>query len=498
MKDKIRETLAFEDLTTEEKEKRHILGRLYGPIADVINPTRNGRKYSEQLWENVFSNPIMQEKIKNGVCFGELGHPEDRTEIDMSKVAVCMPEAPKKDKDGHLIGYFDILDTPNGRILKTLCDYGSTLGISSRGTGDLYTDDDGEEAVDPETYDCECFDIVLVPAVESARLTFTEGLNKGKSMRQALTESLENASEDDRKVMKEALDNLNIKLDSNSEKSSDIESESLEQTNNETTEAIDDGNDELVKSLQEALSEKSELEERVNSLQKQLAVSDTKVNKLEEDLEKSKSTIIRLTSLARNSRELTKKISTLNEELKNKQQEIDNLSKEKQEVNETSSNELNESLASKEETIKSLNENLETLRTHEKELQDLNESLEKKLNDSSKLVEELNDKVTKSNKLVEGYKNLSNKAVSKYIELKAKNLGVTSEDIKDRLNKRYSFEDIDRVCESLMAYELRASQLPYNIDRKVKVKVNNATQVPTSRNEDDDVDETLMGVAGLI
>lgn len=498
MKDKIKETLAFEDLTTEEKEKRHILGRLYGPIADVINPTRNGRKYSEQLWENVFSNPIMQEKIKNGVCFGELGHPEDRTEIDMSKVAVCMPEAPKKDKDGHLIGYFDILDTPNGRILKTLCDYGSTLGISSRGTGDLYTDDDGEEAVDPETYDCECFDIVLVPAVESARLTFTEGLNKGKSMRQALTESLENASEDDRKVMKEALDNLNIKLDSNSEKSSDIESESLEQTNNETTKAIDDGNDELVKSLQEALSEKSELEERVNSLQKQLAVSDTKVNKLEEDLEKSNSTIIRLTSLARNSRELTKKISTLNEELKNKQQEIDNLSKEKQEVNETSSNELNESLASKEETIKSLNENLETLRTHEKELQDLNESLEKKLSDSSKLVEELNDKVTKSNKLVEGYKNLSNKAVSKYIELKAKNLGVTSEDIKDRLNKRYSFEDIDRVCESLMAYELRASQLPYNIDRKVKVKVNNATQVHTSINEDDDVDETLMGVAGLI
>ena len=36
-----------------------------------------------------------------------------------------------------------------------------------------------------------------------------------------------------------------------------------------------------------------------------------------------------------------------------------------------------------------------------------------------------------------------------------------------------------------------------NIDRKVKVKVNNATQV-ASTNEDDDVDETLMGVAGLI
>ena len=48
-KDKIRETLAFKELTEEEKTKKHILGRLYGPIADIINPTRNGRKYSEQL-----------------------------------------------------------------------------------------------------------------------------------------------------------------------------------------------------------------------------------------------------------------------------------------------------------------------------------------------------------------------------------------------------------------------------------------------------------------
>ena len=41
-----------------------VLGVLEGPVADIINPTRNGRGYSEQLWENVFNNPIMQEKIK--------------------------------------------------------------------------------------------------------------------------------------------------------------------------------------------------------------------------------------------------------------------------------------------------------------------------------------------------------------------------------------------------------------------------------------------------
>ena len=209
---RIRNALAFDDLTEGEKAKRHILGRLYGPIADVVRPTRNGRKYSEELWEKVFDNPIMKEKFRNKVMYGELGHPEDRTEVDMSKVAVCMPEAPKKDKDGHLIGYFDILDTPNGRILKTLCDYGSTLGVSSRGTGDVVEGLDGEEEVDPDTYECECWDIVLVPAVESARLAFTEGLSKkGRlPLREALEKQIGSASDEDRAVMEDAVKALGL------------------------------------------------------------------------------------------------------------------------------------------------------------------------------------------------------------------------------------------------------------------------------------------------
>ena len=62
---------------------------------------------------------------------------------------------------------FSIL--PNGRILKTLCDYGSIIGVSSRGQGDLVQDYQGNESVDPDTYSCECWDAVLVPAVESGQ-----------------------------------------------------------------------------------------------------------------------------------------------------------------------------------------------------------------------------------------------------------------------------------------------------------------------------------------
>jgi hypothetical protein len=41
--------LMFEDLSQEEKAKRGILGRLYGPCASISIPTRNGRFYSKSI-----------------------------------------------------------------------------------------------------------------------------------------------------------------------------------------------------------------------------------------------------------------------------------------------------------------------------------------------------------------------------------------------------------------------------------------------------------------
>lgn len=209
-------TLEYKKLSKEEMAQRGILGRLIGVVADCTAPTRNGRHYSEKLWEQVFENPIVKEKIENGVFFGELSHPADREETDPEKICVCMPELPKKGSDGKLRAVLDILDTPNGRILKSLCDYGSTLGISSRGSGDLIEDFDGNESVDPDTYNCEGFDIVLVPAVKEARLQYvTEALDKkryNKSLRDKLQEAINKETEENQKIMTESLNSLGIRL----------------------------------------------------------------------------------------------------------------------------------------------------------------------------------------------------------------------------------------------------------------------------------------------
>lgn len=205
---KVLEALQMQPLSEEEKASRHILGRLYGPIATCKEGTRNGRKYNKVLWVKALNDEIFQEKIANKSLFLELGHPADREETDMSCVCACIPEMPKIVNDD-LYAYVDILDTPNGRLLKTFCDYGFVPGISSRGSGDIMANDE----VDPETFFLETWDIVQLPAVKKARLAMCESLNNKKSLKVALQESYDAANDEDKKVMKETLDNLDIKLD---------------------------------------------------------------------------------------------------------------------------------------------------------------------------------------------------------------------------------------------------------------------------------------------
>ena len=516
MKDSIREKLAFQDLTQEEKEKRHILGRLYGPVADVVYPTRNGRRYSEELWENVFKNPLMQEKFKNKVMYGELGHPEDREQVDLDKVAICMPEPPKKDENGKLIAYFDILDTPNGRILKTLCDYGSTLGVSSRGTGDIVGDE-----VNPDTYDCECWDIVIIPAVESARLQFTEGLEKKKSLKQALVENLNSATEEERKIMTETLEDLNIDIKEEPKETSipeeikgeDIKvdeesSETSKQAEEKSEEANDDGTNEIIKSLQEALLARSTLERKIIELQEKLAVSDSKVSEQEATISQLQALTARLGIKAHEAKTLTSKVSKLEEQLKEKDETINNQLSEIHHLNETlllskkaETTSLNESLDNSKKEVKALKEQLSSQKTsYETRISELTESLRQTKEISEAKAKEITEQLTKMTTSRNGYKKLAITTVNKYIESKANMLGVTAVEIKNRLPESYTIDDIDTICEDLQESVLGLSKLPIQLGKTSRIQfVESKTDRFASTKDftDDDVDESLVKLAKL-
>lgn len=81
-------------------------------------------------------------------------------------------------------------------------------------------------------------------------------------------------------------------------------------------------------------------------------------------------------------------------------------------------------------------------------------------------MQKLTEQVTKQTSLKESFKNLANKAVNKYIEVKADTLGLTPQEIKRKLGESYTMEEVDQVCEDLKKYYFNVSNLPFQADRK--------------------------------
>jgi hypothetical protein len=266
---KVLEALQMQPLSEEEKASRHILGRLYGPIATCKEKTRNGRGYNKELWERALSDEIFKEKLATKSLFLELGHPADREETDMTCVCACIPEMPKIVNDD-LYAYVDILDTPNGKLLKTLCDYGFVPGISSRGSGDIMANDE----VDPETFFLETWDIVQLPAVKKARLAMCESFDGKKPLKAVLQESYDAANDEDKKVMKESLENLDIKLDEAIEDEIPIEDPDapIEETLVEAEETAEETEEVPAEEVEASVEEEKPVEEPVEEAPEALTV----------------------------------------------------------------------------------------------------------------------------------------------------------------------------------------------------------------------------------
>ena len=499
--------LKYKELSPEEKESRGILGRLYGPIASIVKSTRNGRKYTESLWEKVFQNPITQEMFQNGGVPGELDHPTDREETDSSRIAIMMPEAPTKDKDGNLMGYFDIIDTPCGRIAHALAKYGFKLGISSRGTGDTFMDENGEETVDEDTYSFNAFDLVLLPANKGARLAMTESLDMNKeSFKKALKESLENSNEQDQKIMTSVLESLNIDL-------GNTESEIKEEVA-EVNESVEAGNagDDLVKNLQESLIENKRLQSQIVELQEKLSVSYTKEISQERDINKLKLAVKKLSESANKENALSVQLQTLRTQLEEKVRENEqnrriierykfrltealsggktlesNLSTSKEQITELKGkvSKLNESVT------RADIEHKRVLSDKDSEISSLREQLEIKNSQYSK-------KLKSCNALVEHHKKTANEAVTRYINMRATTLGINANEIKNRLSENFTFDEIDQVCESLRSYKRNMSKLPFSLTESLptdsRMAIKNDQAAHFAANPDDVIDNSLLNL----
>lgn len=165
-----------------EDKPSGVLKRIKGIVAD-FKPNRNGRIYPRELWEKVINSEYVKEMIDSKCLFGEANHPfDDRVEIDLNNVSHCIHNL--YIEGDNVIGELDLLPTPAGELINKLIDYGSKIGISSRGAGSV--NEDG--SVDPDDYQFFTFDIIPRPSVAAARPAIVESEQIDLSSEKVLTE----------------------------------------------------------------------------------------------------------------------------------------------------------------------------------------------------------------------------------------------------------------------------------------------------------------------
>ena len=145
-----------------EHKPANVLKRIQGVLSD-FKSNRNGRIYPRELWENVLNSDYVKEMIESHGLVGELDHPEERLEISLQNVSHVINDM--WIEGDQVIGTIDILPTPSGKIVSELLDYGTDIGISSRGAGSVGPNN----VVDPD-YQFVTFDFVARPSCEAARL----------------------------------------------------------------------------------------------------------------------------------------------------------------------------------------------------------------------------------------------------------------------------------------------------------------------------------------
>ena len=167
----IRETVEQVQYITEEKNGVKSL-YIQGPFLVAEQKNKNGRIYEARILAKEAAR-YTEEYISKNRAFGELGHP-DTPSINLDRVSHLIVDLHQE--GNNFIGKAKILETPMGKIAKSLMEGGATLGVSSRGMGSL-KNVGGVNYVQDDFYLATAADIVADPSAPGA---FVQGIMEGK------------------------------------------------------------------------------------------------------------------------------------------------------------------------------------------------------------------------------------------------------------------------------------------------------------------------------
>ena len=157
-------------LTEEKNGKKNLY--IEGVFLQSETKNRNGRIYPFDILNKEVER-YNEEYVKAGRALGELGHP-DGPSVNLDRVSHKIVEL--RAEGTNFYGKARILDTPMGKIAKSLIDEGVKLGVSSRGMGSL-EERNGAKYVRDDFMLATAADIVADPSAPDA---FVQGIMEGK------------------------------------------------------------------------------------------------------------------------------------------------------------------------------------------------------------------------------------------------------------------------------------------------------------------------------
>ena len=173
---------------------------------------RNGRMYPVSTLAKEVGR-YNESFVNKGRALGELGHPDGPT-VNLDRVSHKIVSL--RQEGNNFVGKAQLLDTPMGKIAKSLLDEGVMLGVSSRGIGSIKEDTNGVKVVGEDFMLATAADIVADPSAPDA---FVSGIMEGKEwiweggiLREALAQNTQkriNTLVDQRKLEEHKLNLFN-------------------------------------------------------------------------------------------------------------------------------------------------------------------------------------------------------------------------------------------------------------------------------------------------
>lgn len=447
--------------------KSNSLGTIKGVCADYKEPTRNGNFYSRTLWENVFKDPLVKEALNDRVLIGELDHPCERLEANLSNACIVMTGYEFDDNNNVLLGTFDILPTSSGKILRSLLDYGCKIGVSSRGEGDVTTDDQGRNVVAEDgSYYFVGFDAVAMPAVKKAKPALQESLSKRMTFKESLSDQINSAStKAELELIKNVIEATELPdsdslLESINNKSKELEGtnsssnllEDLERANSQIN-TLQEENRRLKEEVTNSKSKFNKVFESRRVLRTEMKSQQDEATKLKEDYNgqvfELASTTKKLEESQSNLRVAGRKIKDLEEELKDSRSSVEGL--------ESKVTNLEESLERSQATSREKTKTISKLR---EELESTRSELSVALSESKSKVREARRQVQESKRSLSESNKRSQDVLRTYAIQRSKDLGVDPKVILESIKPGATTKDVDKVLAEELDRSDRYRKMP--------------------------------------